>query len=39
MREGGEKLDDVVREVYGADRETFLTETGEWVAAAYGGGR
>lgn len=37
MREGGEKLDDVVKDVYGADRETFLTETGEWVAAAYGG--
>ncbi|WP_337174546.1 c-type cytochrome domain-containing protein, partial [Paludisphaera sp.] len=39
MREGGEKLDDVVRAVYGVDRQTFLTETGEWVAAAYGGGR
>lgn len=37
MREGGEKLDDVVKDVYGADRETFLTETGEWIAAAYGG--
>jgi hypothetical protein len=39
MREGGEKLDEVVRAVYGVDREAFLTETGEWVAAAYGGGR
>jgi len=39
MREGGEKLDDVVRKVYGVDRETFLTETGEWIAASYGGRR
>lgn len=39
MREGGDKLDDVVREVYGVDRGTFLAETGEWVATTYGGGR
>ncbi|WP_165246466.1 c-type cytochrome domain-containing protein [Paludisphaera soli] len=36
MSQGGEKLDDVVKEVYGADRETFLAETGDWVAMAYG---
>ncbi|MDG3004422.1 c-type cytochrome domain-containing protein [Paludisphaera mucosa] len=37
MSKGGEKLDDAIKEVYGADRESFLTETGEWIAATYGG--
>jgi len=37
MSQGGDKLDDVIKDVYGADRETFLNETGQWVASAYGG--
>ncbi|AMV40114.1 c-type cytochrome domain-containing protein [Planctomyces sp. SH-PL62] len=37
MSKGGDKLDDVIKDVYGADRETFLNETGDWVASTYGG--
>jgi len=36
MSKGKEKLDDVLKDVYGATREDFFTSTGEWVAAAYG---
>ncbi len=39
MSKGGEKLDDVIKEVYGVTREDFLQETGNWVAMAYGGDR
>jgi hypothetical protein len=36
MNQGKEKLDDVLKEVYGASREDFLNKTGEWVAEKYG---
>lgn len=36
MEAGKEKLDDVVKEVYGATREDFLSITGDWVAERYG---
>jgi mono/diheme cytochrome c family protein len=36
MLEGGEKLDDVLREVYGMTRDDYLTATAEWVASHYG---
>ena len=36
MGAGKEKLDDVVKDVYGATREDFLNNTGEWVAERYG---
>lgn len=39
MSAGPEKLDDVVKEVYGAPRDVFLRVTGEWVAANYGRAR
>jgi hypothetical protein len=36
MSKGKEKLDDVLKEVYRADREEFLNRSGDWVAARYG---
>ena len=36
MSKGKEKLDDIVKEVYRADREEFLRQSGDWVAARYG---
>ncbi len=36
MSKGNEKLDDVLKEVYHADREAFLNLTGDWVASHYG---
>jgi hypothetical protein len=36
MSQGGEKLDDVLKDVYGATREDFLKSTGDWVAQRYG---
>jgi hypothetical protein len=36
MSKGKEKLDDVLKDVFGATREDFFVSTGEWVAAAYG---
>ncbi|HMF38752.1 MAG TPA: c-type cytochrome domain-containing protein [Isosphaeraceae bacterium] len=36
MSKGKEKLDDVLKEVYRADREVFLNQSGDWVAATYG---
>jgi hypothetical protein len=36
MLEGQEKLDEVLQNVYGGNREQFLNLTGEWVAARYG---
>jgi hypothetical protein len=36
MAAGKEKLDDVLREVYGASREDFLAQSGDWVAERYG---
>jgi hypothetical protein len=38
MSQGKERLDDVLKEVYGITREDFLGTTGEWVAAQYGKG-
>ena len=35
--QGKTKLDDVIKEVYGATREVFFNVTGAWVAEAYGG--
>jgi hypothetical protein len=37
LSQGGDKLDDVIKEVYGTTRDVFLNVTGEWVAEAYGG--
>lgn len=39
MSEGQEKLDEVVKDVYGVSRDVFLGVTGDWVAGAYGGVR
>ena len=36
MSKGKEKLDDVLKEVYRADREAFLNQSGDWVAVRYG---
>jgi mono/diheme cytochrome c family protein len=36
MLEGQAKLDDMLQNVYGGNREQFLTITGEWVATHYG---
>jgi hypothetical protein len=36
MSAGKEKLDDVLKDVYGASREDFLNKTGDWVAERYG---
>jgi len=36
MSKGKEKLDDVIKEVYRADREEFLNQSGSWVALRYG---
>jgi Planctomycete cytochrome C len=36
MSKGKEKLDDVLEEVYRADREEFLNQSGSWVALRYG---
>ena len=36
-KRGGAKLDDVVKDVYGVNREAFLNQTGEWIASSYGG--
>jgi hypothetical protein len=36
MAAGKEKLDDVLREAYGASREDFLDQSGDWVAQRYG---
>jgi len=36
MSKGKEKLDDVLKEVYRADREEFLNQSGSWVALRYG---
>jgi Planctomycete cytochrome C len=36
MSKGKEKLDDVLRDVYQANREEFLNRTGDWVAQRYG---
>jgi hypothetical protein len=36
MLQGGEKLDDVLQNVYGGSRDEFLDGTGNWVAEHYG---
>ncbi len=36
MSKGKEKLDDVLKEVYRADRDEFLNQSGNWVAQHYG---
>ena len=36
MSKGKEKLDDVLRDAYQANREEFLNRTGAWVAERYG---
>ena len=36
MSKGKEKLDDVLKDVYQANREEFLNRTGDWVAERYG---
>jgi hypothetical protein len=36
MLEGGEKLDEMLEQVYGGSREEFLEGTGDWVAEHYG---
>jgi hypothetical protein len=36
MSKGKEKLDDVLKEVYRADHEEFLNQSGSWVALRYG---
>ncbi len=36
MSKGKEKLDDVLRDVYRADRDTFLNRSGEWFLSRYG---
>ncbi len=36
MSKGKEKLEDVLKEVYRADREEFLNQSGDWVAERYG---
>ncbi|APW59327.1 hypothetical protein BSF38_00747 [Paludisphaera borealis] len=36
LRQGGDKLDEVLKDAYGVTREEFFNATGEWVAAAYG---
>jgi hypothetical protein len=36
MSKGKEKLDDVLKEVYRADREEFLSQSERWVALRYG---
>jgi len=36
MSKGKERLDDVLKEVYRADRQVFLNQSGDWVAATYG---
>jgi mono/diheme cytochrome c family protein len=36
MLQGGDKLDDVLKEVYGVTREEFLDGTADWVASHYG---
>ena len=36
MSKGKEKLDDVLKDVYQANREQFLNLTGDWVAERYG---
>ena len=32
----GDKLDEMLKDVYGGTREDFLNGTGEWVASHYG---
>ncbi|MGD0043981.1 MAG: hypothetical protein ABSE84_26850, partial [Isosphaeraceae bacterium] len=36
MSKGKERLDDALKEVYRADREVFLNQSGDWVATRYG---
>jgi hypothetical protein len=36
MVQGGDKLDEVLKEVYGGTREDFLDGTADWVASHYG---
>src|SRR5271157_2370606 len=36
ISKGKEKLDDVLQQVYRADREEFLNQSGSWVALRYG---
>ena len=36
MSKGKEQLDDVLKEVYHANREAFLTQSGDFVATRYG---
>ncbi len=36
MLQGGDKLDEMLKKVYGGTREEFLDGTGDWVAAHYG---
>jgi hypothetical protein len=36
MSEGREKLDEAIQKAYDANREQFLSQTGEWVAERYG---
>jgi hypothetical protein len=36
LSQGPEKLDDVLKTVYNADRAEFLTNSGAWVASRYG---
>lgn len=36
MLQGGDKLDDVLKEVYGGTREEYLEITGDWIATHYG---
>ena len=36
MSKGKQNLDDVLKEVYHADRDAFLNQSGSWVALHYG---
>ena len=36
MLQGGDKIDEVLKEVYGGTREEFLDGTADWVASHYG---
>jgi len=36
MLQGGDKIDDTLRRVLRGNREEFINDTGEWVAAHYG---
>jgi mono/diheme cytochrome c family protein len=36
MLQGGDKLDEVLKDVYGGSREEFLDGTADWIASHYG---